>query len=100
MIGGINMADAPAGIEPDVPDPSRLLRRGDGVGGDLLLRRGIRDLQGKRRVTEQDVAARFVSDTQCLADELGTKPGAVDVEVSRELAICLRCDTGNGAVIV
>ena len=83
------MTDAAATIEPDVPDPARLLRRRNGVRGDRIVRPRIGQLRRDRPIAEQHVATRSKRYLQGLADQLGTKARAVDIEIGVEQTVAL-----------
>ncbi len=84
MVGRIDMPDATPAIEPDVPDPARLLRGGNRIGCDRIAGFCIRQLRGDRAVAEQHVAAGPERHLHRLADQFGTKARAINIEIGVE----------------
>ncbi len=93
----VDVTDAPASRQPDVPGPALFMCRGNRVRrhlGGLIV---VRHLQRHRVVDEQHVAFRHEGHSQRAADELGAEAGAVHVQPGGERAVLFGDDARDGA---
>src|SRR5690606_23089341 len=79
--GGIDVPDAAARLQADVPDPAGLHGGGPGRGCNRLVRPAARHLHGDRGVVEQALLHRHESDAEMAADQQRTRTGAVHEQV-------------------
>ena len=86
MAARVDVADAAAGRQTDVPGPARFLRGGDGLRGHRSIGRVERHLHGERRIAKEDVAAILEADAEGLADEQRREAAAIDEQVAGDLA--------------
>ena len=82
MAAGIDIADAAARRQADVPDPARRLGGRDGVRGHGRVGAVVGHLHRQRGIAEQNVAAVLETHAQRLAQQQGREAGAVDEQVA------------------
>src|SRR5438132_896356 len=94
----IDMTDAAAAWQSDIPDPTGGLRCGDSLAGDRRRRVFVRHLDRHRRVAEKHVAAVLERNVQLLADQKRAEAAAVDEQIAFNLAGLLGDDAADVAV--
>src|SRR5205814_2021361 len=86
----VDITDATARIEPDVPGPTRCVRGRDRVGGNWRVRPLVRHLHRESRIAEQNRATGLVGHTQAAADQLRTKSGAIYKQIPGQQTMLAR----------
>ena len=95
----VDVADTTSRGKPDVPDPSRGLRRGNRLAGNGRRFAGVRHLHRQRAVTEQHVATILERHAESFTDQQRLEAGAIDEQVTFDLARLRSIEAADVAVV-
>ena len=84
VFAGKDVPDSAPALQPDIPDPTVLLRRGYGVRRDVASIVVIGNLDGQSAINKQHIAAVYKRHSEGLSQQQRPEPGAVDEQIPTE----------------
>ena len=98
MGAGVDIADAAAAAQPDVPDPAMRLRGRDGHRSDRIIGFGVGNLRRDGPVVEQHILDRNQRAAAMGADQQRFLAGAIDEQIPRHALAGIERNRGDVSI--